>query len=105
MNNELILGTECKVRITLPRVSGISPYGYDFNVELYVNPKKRLTITREECVPSDEGEGEYLVPFDSSLVGIGDMTVEIVAYIPDEFFADGLRTERIRLESVATIIP
>lgn len=105
MNDELILGTECKVKITLPEVGGISPYGYDFCVELYVNPKKRLVVAREECFPSENGIGEYVVPFDSSLVGIGDMTVEVVAYIPDDFFADGLRTERIRVESVATIIP
>lgn len=104
MNNELILGTECKVKLSLPPISGINPYGYEFNVELYTNPNKRLIVNWGECIPLDK-EGDYIVPFDSSIVGVGDMTVEVVAYVPDEFFEDKLRTERMRFESVATIIP
>ena len=104
MNEELILGTECKVKLTLPSISGINPYGYEFDVELYTNPNKRLVVRWGNCIPLDK-EGEYLVPFDSAKVGVGDMTVELVAYVPDEFFEDKLRTERVRIESVATIIP
>ena len=104
MNNELILGTECKVKLTLPTISGENPYKYDFDVELYTNPNKRLVVRWDKCYPLDK-DGEYLVPFDSAKVGVGDMTVEVVAYIEDEMFDDKLRTERIRFESVATIIP
>lgn len=108
MNEELILGTECKVKITLPVVGEHTPYQYDFDVELYVNPKKRLVVDKYSCYPKEEPEVsnyEFIVPFDSAEVGVGEMNVEVVAYIPDEHFEDGLRTERIRIESVATIIP
>lgn len=104
MNEELILGTECKVKITLPVVGGYTPYQYEFDVELYVNPKNRLVVNKYSCYPKEE-TNNFIVPFDSAKVGVGDMTVEIVAYIPDDHFEDGLRTERIRVESVATIIP
>lgn len=105
MNDELILGTECKVKLTLPEVGGITPYVYDFDVELYVNPNKRVTISKEFCFPIEGANYDFIVPFDSSEVGVGDMTLEVVAYIPDEYFDDGLRTERIRIESVTSIIP
>lgn len=107
MNEELILGTECKVKITLPKVGGYTPYQYEFDVELYVNPKKRLVVEWGSCIPVEgtDGNFDFIVPFDSAKVGVGDMTVEVVAYIPDGHFEDGLRTERIRIESVATIIP
>lgn len=104
MNEELILGTECKVKITLPQVGEYTPYQYTFDVELYVNPKNRLVVEWSSCIPV-EGAFDFIVPFDSAKVGVGDMTVEVVAYIPDDHFEDGLRTERIRIESVATIIP
>lgn len=103
--NELILGAECKVKVTLPKIDETDPYGYDFDVELYVNPKKRCVIKKYGCFPVEGKANEFIVPFDSSSVGVGDMNVEIVAYVPDAYFADGLRTERIRIESVATIIP
>ena len=105
MNEELILGTECKVKLTLPPISGINPYGYDFDVELYVNPNKRCVVNKYSCFPIEGSEGEFVVPFDSAKVGVGEMNVELVAYVPDEFFEDKLRTERVRIESVATIIP
>lgn len=107
MNEELILGTECKVKITLPVVGGYTPYQYEFDVELYVNPKNRLVVEWRSCIPVEGAGGkfDFIVPFDSAKVGVGDMNVEIVAYIPDDHFEDGLRTERIRVESVATIIP
>lgn len=105
MNEELILGTECKVKITLPTVGGHSPYEYDFDVELYVNPNNRLVVSKYSCFPVEGDKGIFIVPFDSAKVGVGEMNVEVVAYIPDDHFEDGLRTERIRIESVATIIP
>lgn len=105
MNEELILGTECKVKITLPVVGGYTPYQYEFDVELYVNPKNRLVVKWDSCIPIEGTTYDFIVPFDSAKVGVGDMNMEVVAYIPDEYFEDGLRTERIRIESVATIIP
>lgn len=104
MNDELILGTEAKIRVTIAPIGGITPYVFDFDVELYVNPKRRATISKYNCIPLEE-QYAFFVPFDTSDVGIGEVTMEVVAYVPDTDFEDGLRTERVRIESVATIIP
>ena len=105
MTDELIYGTECKLKITLPEIEGSAPYEYNFDVEIYVNPKKRLTINRYLCFPVEGEPMEFIVPFDTREVGVGDVNVELVIYVPDDYFADNLRTERVRVESVTTIIP
>lgn len=106
MHEEIILGTECKVKVKLPEISNVSPYVYDFEIEIYTNPNKRLVVSKDHCFPT-EGEGYFfLVPFDSSKVGVGEITIEVVAHVEDAMFLDdGKRTERFRIESVGTIIP
>ena len=106
MHDEMILGTECMVKISLPTTSsGVTPWEYDFEVELYTNPKKRIVIKKFGCFPIENEPNAVLVPFDSGKVGVGEMNVEVAAYIPDIHFEDGLRTERFRIESITTIIP
>ena len=103
---ELILGTEAKIRIEIKPISGVSADVFDWTVELYTNPKKRLTIGKYECSPIENTNREYFVPFDTAKVGVGELTAEIVAHVPDPIFKDDeLRTERVRIESIATIIP
>ena len=105
MSNELICGTECKLKITLPEIDGSTQYEYNFDVEIYVNPKKKLTINRDFCFPIEGQPSKFIVPFDTADVGVGELNVEMVIYVPDDYFADKLRTERVRVESVTTIIP
>ena len=103
---ELILGTEAKVRIEIKPISGVSADEFEWSAELYTNPKKRLTISKYECSPIEDTDREYFVPFDTAKVGVGELTAEIVALVPDPIFKDDeLRTERVRIESIATIIP
>lgn len=105
MQEELILGTECKVKVTLPEISGVTPYVYDFEVEVYTNPSKRLTVDKDHCFPTEDEGYNFFVPFDSSKIGVGDITIEVVAQVEDDMFEDGYRTERFRIESIGTIIP
>jgi hypothetical protein len=103
---ELILGTEAKVRIEIKPISGVSADEFEWSVELYTNPKKRLTISKYECSPIEDTDREYFVPFDTANVGVGELTAEIVALVHDPIFKDDeLRIERVRIESIATIIP
>ncbi len=107
MNEEFILGSEAKVLVTIPNMGGASAYEYDFEIELYTNPNSRLVIPKWNCIPieGDQTKSLFYVPFDTARIGIGEVTLEVVAHIPDSFFDDGLRTERVRIESLATIIP
>lgn len=105
MNEEMIYGTECKLKITLPKIDDTDPYNYNFDIELYTNPKKKLVVNKYLCYPVEGEPNQFIVPFDSSKIGIGDVNLELVVYVPDAHFPDNLRTERRRLESITTIIP
>ncbi len=105
MNEELILGTEAKIELEIKPISGISADVFDWVVELYTNPKKRLSISKYECSPIEGTDRSYYVPFDTSAVGVGELTAEVVAEVPDTLFSDRLRTERVRIEAITTIIP
>ena len=105
MNKELILGTEAKIQLEINPISNISADVFDWVVELYTNPKKRVVISKYECSPIEGTDRQYYVPFDTAKVGVGELTAEVVAEIPDALFADKLRTERVRIEEIATIIP
>lgn len=103
---ELILGTEAKIQLEIKPISGISADVFDWEVELYTNPKKRLVISKYQCSPIEDTNRSYFVPFDTAKVGVGELTAEVVAEVPDPIFKDdSKRTERVRMESLATIIP
>jgi hypothetical protein len=102
---EIILGTEAKIRLYIHPVGGETPYKFPWEVELYTNPKKKVKVSSENCSPIEGEEYAFYVPFDSSELGIGELNADVIAYIEDSIFKDGLRTERVRIESIATIIP
>ena len=103
---ELILGTEAKIQLEIKPISNISADLFDWKVELYTNPKKRLVIPKDQCSPIEGTDRSYYVPFDTAKVGVGELTAEVVAEVPDDLFKDDeKRTERVRMESLALIIP
>ena len=104
--DELILGTEAKIQLEIKPISNISADFFDWEIEFYTNPRKRIVVSKFMCSPIDGTNRSYYVPVDTGKVGVGELTAEVVAYIPDPMFTDdGLRTERVRIESIATIIP
>lgn len=104
---EIILGTEAKVGISFTDIKGFNANSDSWEVRLYTNPKKKVVIDQYHCIPSGIDGKDFIVPFDSAEVGVGELNVEIVVNVPDDAFAlsDRKRTEIIRIESVATIIP
>ena len=104
---EIILGTEAKIRLVIEPINGKSPYELDgWKVELYTNPKKKVIVSKDDCSAIENDANAFYVPFDSSEVGVGDLNADVVVYVPDETFKkDRLRTEIARIESIATIIP
>lgn len=110
---ELIKGTEVAVLLTLGEIDGYNACQYEWKVELYTNPNYRVTLNWDDCSPKEyadpadkpEGKLEFYLPLDTDEVGVGEVTADIYAFIPDPLFKDGHRTEIVRIESIATIIP
>ena len=102
----MILGTEAKIELEIKPINNISADLFEWKAELYTNPKKRLVIAKDQCSPIEDTDRRYLVPFDTAKVGVGELTAEVVAEVPDPVFKDDhKRTEIVRMESLATIIP
>lgn len=106
------LGTELKLKISIDKIGEYTMDDYDFEVELYCNPKKAAKIvkssdpkkdTPSKYVKDEEGSG-YILLVDSREVGAGNMKCKITAYIPDMDFYDGLRTEVAIIDTNITIV-
>lgn len=102
---EIILGTEAKIRLVIEPIGTHTPGEMDWSVELYTNPKKKVVVSKDDCSAIENDDNAFYVPFDSTEVGIGDLNADVIAYVPDRAFKDGKRTEIARIESIATIIP
>jgi hypothetical protein len=103
---EIIKGTEAAILLTISDIDGFNARQFDWKVELYTNPNRRVSVNWDDCTPVNlEDPTKFYVPLDSSELGVGEVTADIIAYIPDGLFKDGLRTEIVRIESIATIIP
>jgi hypothetical protein len=104
---KLIKGSECRMEVSVPRRGQYTPYDFHFEVEYYTSPSKRVVVDKDLCIPMEHEGGDdykFLVPFDSSLVGVGNVIVEVVMHIPDDIFPDGIRTERKRDKKVVKVI-
>ena len=83
------LGTKLKFLVEIT-AEGFSMVDNDFTVTLKRGSVTK-TFTKSELVQDDEDN--FYVCFDSSEFGRGLITATITAYVPDEDFDDGIRTE------------
>jgi hypothetical protein len=98
------LGTEFKLNIHLEPIEGLRMFDYDFNAEIYTNTDRRVVIPKSKMRMSDEDNYICMVESSDAIrIGRGLVMVDVVAYIPDDDFYDGLRTEKITLCSNVTI--
>lgn len=97
MKTKVYLGTEVKLNIHIEPMGNLSMDDYDFNVEFSCNPRKVVRIEKEELIRADSAN--YVALVDTTRIGIGEIKVKVTAYIPDEDFADGLRTEIVAFNS------
>lgn len=101
MMTTTFLGTELKLNIHIDPIGDMTMDEYDFDVELYCSTKKVLSFKKPELKRSDSNN--YIVTFDTKDVGLGELKCNIVAHIPDSDFADGLRTEVVKVCTGITI--
>lgn len=92
--NHAYLGTELKYALNIS-AEGFSMAEDNFRVELKCGPR---SIVLEKDDLTRDGEDNYYITFDSREIGPGRITAIITAYVPDEDFEDGLRTEIAKVD-------
>lgn len=83
------VGTELKFQLDI-EAEGFSMADDDFKV-IISNYNKRKEIKKED-MKLDDNEN-YLFTVDTAYFGSGEYLITIIAYVPDEDFDDGIRTE------------
>lgn len=99
--NKVYIGTEMKLNISIEPLEGYTMDDYDFSVEIYVSPRKVVSVTKQDCLRVDQNN--YIVLLDTNLVGVGNLMCKVTAHIPDEDFEDGLRSEVSIIQTGITI--
>lgn len=100
--NEIFLGTELKLNIHIEPIDSFTMDNYNFHIDVFVSPKKVVSIPKSDSVRIDENN--YIVLVDTSEVGAGDIIAKVVAEIPDSDFKDGLRTEVVQIQTGITVV-
>lgn len=96
------LGTELKLNLNIDPIGEITMDDYDFEVDVYCSLKKAHTVTKQDAIRVDENN--YIICVDSALLGHGRVKMKVTAYIPDNDFDDGLRTEVVYMDTIIDII-
>lgn len=99
------LGTEFKMNVHLEPMDGLHMSGYDFECAFYAYTNRKVVIPKSKMKKVDDDN--YLAIIESAdalRIGRGRINAEITAYIPDNDFPDGLRTEKLVLCTDVTAI-
>ena len=100
---EIIRGTDLKFNLNILPMSGISMSSYDFQVVAYTKGSgQRVTIFKDSCTKEDNDN--YTLPVETSSLGLGELILDVYAFIPDTDFDDKIRTEISRLETEILIV-
>lgn len=109
-NNIVFLGTEIKLNIHIDPIGDFTMHDYAFTVEAYCSSKKSLTIESSDKKLAKPVEGfngkinDYIIMIDTSEIGTGNLKCKVTAYIPDDDFEFGKRTEVSIIETGIEIV-
>lgn len=90
-DSRIFLGTELKLNIHIEPIGDLTMKDYDFNVDVFCSSRQVVNIKKEEAIYVDDTN--YIILIDTNDIGIGNVKCKITAYIPDQDFEDGFRTE------------
>lgn len=86
----IILGEIIKITIAAEELDGMNLADYDWEVEIYSQPKRRLRLQKEHCNLS--AANQYIAVVDTNILGFGPyITVVLRAKIPDTDCPTGFR--------------
>ena len=90
-----IIGTEEKFNVYVAPIGDLHIIDYDFSVKVYSgNKQANIIIPKADVLFEDEDS--FLITVDTSIIGLGIITIELIAHIPDADFDDNTRTEIAR---------
>lgn len=97
-----VKGTKFKLNIGMTPVDGYHMEDIEWECLVFTeNGLKSLTVSKSEAIMVDSDN--YIIRIDSSVCGAGRYYETLTAYIPDEDFDDGIRTEKKTVFSGVTI--
>lgn len=97
-----IIGTEEKFSVHIAPLNSLHAHDYNFSIKAYSNKQANLLIQKESCLFEDPDT--FLICIDTSVLGLGQVTIEVTAQIPDPDLPDGYRTEIARVITDTLII-
>ena len=83
-------GTELKYQLDIT-CEGFDMLQDDFKVIVKTGTNREVTITKGEMILTENDK--FIFTIDTAILGTGKYYLTVVAYVPDEDFDDGLRTE------------
>lgn len=99
----IIRGTEIKFILNVEPIDDLHLIDLDFTVRAYCKGStQEIIIPKDMCVGEDADN--FIVPVDTTGLGTGLLLLDVTVFVPDDIFANGLRTEIVRLETEVTII-
>lgn len=115
--SKVISGTDVKLQISVEPMSGFTLADYDFDIYLVGGGLKKAKLTFSKkgkegennatisngLKLSDDGKS-CVVAFNTAELGLGPVTAQIKAYIPDGAFEDRTRTEISELKTGIDIV-
>ena len=96
-SNNIFLGSELKLNVSISPIGDITMDDYDFTVETYCSIQKVVSIPKAETIRVDEEN--YVVLVDTNEIGVGRIKLKVTALIPDADFPDSLRTEVVIIDT------
>jgi hypothetical protein len=91
---KIYLGSEIKLNLSIDKIGSLSMSDYDFEVAVFCNPSKALTIRKGDSgLIKKQDDSNYVLMIDTMRLGIGRLKLQVTAQIPDTDFDDYLRKE------------
>lgn len=99
---KVFYGTEIKLNVNIEPMDGITMDDYDFFIEVSNQLAKESTkIEKSEAIRIDANN--YVVRLDTTKLGLGGLSCKVTAFLPDDDFEDGLRTEVVYVDTGITV--
>lgn len=102
VSNNIFLGSELKLNVSIEPIGTLTMDDYDFVVEVYCSNQKVLNIPKSQAIRVDEEN--YVVLVDTKVIGTGRIKCKVTAQIPDADFSDSYRTEVVIIDTELDII-
>lgn len=100
--SKVYVGTELKLNVNIEPIDSLSMSQYDWRAEVYCTPSKVVAIDKGDAIKIDNNN--YVIRIDTAQIGVGVMKCKIIAFLTDNDFNDGTRTEVSIIDTGVTIV-